>query len=39
MEEEGGEKRRGIVDYWCLKVHFVQCLGRNANNVIELMAE
>ncbi len=38
-EEEEGEKREGIVDYQCLKLHFVQCFGRNVNNAIELMAE
>lgn len=38
-EMEEGEKREGIVDYGCLKLHFVQHFGRNVNNVIELMAE
>lgn len=38
-KEARGKKREGIVDYWFLKLHFVQRLGRNANNVIELMAK
>lgn len=36
---EGERERERIVDYWCLKPHFVPRLGTNANNVIELMAE